>query len=755
MNVRMIWWLGPVAALLLAACGDSVDELMERGLDFQEQGRYQSAMADYRSVLQEDSDHAEARFRFGEVSLLLGENAAAEDALRSAGRRGIAPERVQPLLATALLRQNKAEAVLQEIDPTVIDDSGVRADLLASRAIAYAQLGRMDDARQTIDRALEENPHSVSALVFAGRMALGGGRLGEATLYIGRALEANPDSPAAWLTRAEVEREVGNEEEAKAAYTRVLELNPTDITGLDQLNTRGRLAELLLSQGDLDAARQQVRDMLRQASRHPYSNYLAGLIALVDGDLDTANERLQIALSVAPDNVPAKALMGDLRFRQGRYEQTISLLRDVVAARPGDLRSRVIYAAALREVGDMRRASQVLEDGLEQFADNPQALAALGGVQMSLGQDDAAQQAFERMMALDPDSPQTNYSLAVLAAGQGRTDEAVQRLERVLEQAPDSLPAMLRLAEIHQQREEHQEALRWLEAAVDRAPENPELRFRLARAQAAVGDEATAMETLYSLVEDYPDRPEAPAVIARMQLREGHYEAALETSRRLQELDAGRAEGALLEGHAHSAMGNDQAAADAYQRAVDAGRRDALGPLVAHRHTLGVEDPAAPAEAWVERNPGDLGARISLAEWYGRQGDYARMVRQYEAVLEQTESPGAALLNNLAWGYGQIGDERAMPTARRALEMAPDNAAIMDTVGWIALRQGDVDEAVELLSQASAAAPDDARIRYHYAEALAQSGDHAAARREVELALNQEPESDWTAQARELLERLD
>ncbi|MCC5810762.1 MAG: tetratricopeptide repeat protein, partial [Ectothiorhodospiraceae bacterium] len=103
------WLLIAVAAVGLAACGDSIDDLMDRGKAYQEDGRYQSAIAEYRNVLQEDSNHAEARFRIGEVSLLVGDDAAAEDALRRSARAGIDARHVQPLLATALLRQGKYE----------------------------------------------------------------------------------------------------------------------------------------------------------------------------------------------------------------------------------------------------------------------------------------------------------------------------------------------------------------------------------------------------------------------------------------------------------------------------------------------------------------------------------------------------------------------------------------------------------------------------------------------------------------------
>ncbi|MCH8506991.1 MAG: tetratricopeptide repeat protein, partial [Ectothiorhodospiraceae bacterium] len=142
------------------------------------------------------------------------------------------------------------------------------------------------------------------------------------------------------------------------------------------------------------------------------------------------------------------------------------------------------------------------------------------------------------------------------------------------------------------------------------------------------------------------------------------------------------------------------------------------------------------------------------ADWYGQGGDYAGMGRQYVRRGEMSARPNAARKNNLAWGYSQIGDDRALPTAREAYELAPDNAAVMDTLGWIELKEGNAQRAVELLSEASSKAPDNAEIRYHYGAALAEAGQHSEARTQLQRALDSEGDARWASDARERLEEL-
>ena len=62
---------------------------------------------------------------------------------------------------------------------------------------------------------------------------------------------------------------------------------------------------------------------------------------------------------------------------------------------------------------------------------------------------------------------------------------------------------------------------------------------------------------------------------------------------------------------------------------------------------------------------------------------------------------------------------RAAATAAKAYALAPDNAAIADTYGWILVQTGERQRGIRLLEQAASAAPDNADIRAHLESARA------------------------------------
>ena len=69
-----------------------------------------------------------------------------------------------------------------------------------------------------------------------------------------------------------------------------------------------------------------------------------------------------------------------------------------------------------------------------------------------------------------------------------------------------------------------------------------------------------------------------------------------------------------------------------------------------------------------------------------RTPDPEAMAQWFERMLG-AQNANPVVLNNLAWLYHEAEDARALPTARRAYELAPEQPEIMDTYGWILLAE--------------------------------------------------------------------
>jgi tetratricopeptide (TPR) repeat protein len=114
-----------------------------------------------------------------------------------------------------------------------------------------------------------------------------------------------------------------------------------------------------------------------------------------------------------------------------------------------------------------------------------------------------------------------------------------------------------------------------------------------------------------------------------------------------------------------------------------------------------------------------LAADLSEADAAIRRGDWAKAAIAYDRIIAATDGRNVLVLNNMAYAQSMLGNHaRARDFADRALQLAPDNASVLDTAGWVRFRSGqDLDEARRLLRRAAELAPQNQTIKLHLAEA--------------------------------------
>jgi Tfp pilus assembly protein PilF len=95
-----------------------------------------------------------------------------------------------------------------------------------------------------------------------------------------------------------------------------------------------------------------------------------------------------------------------------------------------------------------------------------------------------------------------------------------------------------------------------------------------------------------------------------------------------------------------------------------------------------------------------------------------------------------------------------LETARQAYALAPESAAVQDTLGWILVEAGKVAEGLPLLEKAASrpnASPD---IQYHHAAALARAGQRQTARERLTSILSAQQSFPAREAAEDLLDAL-
>lgn len=152
----------------------------------------------------------------------------------------------------------------------------------------------------------------------------------------------------------------------------------------------------------------------------------------------------------------------------------------------------------------------------------------------------------------------------------------------------------------------------------------------------------------------------------------------------------------------------------------------------------------------------DPGLFIRLGLYYEKTGKFEAAEEQYRQAIQA--APDLFIgYNQLAWLYARQGVrlDRAQALARKANDLQPGNAGVLDTLGWICYRKKDYDPAIAHLEKAVLINPNNPTILYHLARACHAREKDRPAKKLLEKALQLSADFEGAENARALLSQLD
>jgi len=447
---------------------------------------------------------------------------------------------------------------------------------------------------------------------------------------------------------------------------------------------------------------------------------------------------------------------------------------------PGSVEARQIMTALLVKEGDYDAALGLLESLLQEAGNDEQKRYVLILRLLGREQDkDGARALLEQYLAKYPEDVAALYALAQLALRDGKTEMSESAIDRLLLLKKDWTLAVIVKTRLMQVRNKDDEALAYLAAAVKRNAKDGELRTAYARMLVDVARPKEALEQFQKVLKRDAENPDILFAAALVALRIENIDVAQTYLQKLWDLGKRRDEVSYYLGRIEESRKNDVEAMRWYERVglsgnyVDAQIRYAMlmartGELDGARAHLGAIAAKSPnqrlklyiaegemlreqkmyveAKALYDHALGEIPNRIELlysrAMVADKLGDLVLLERDLMAILEN-EPDHVDALNSLGYTLAdrtQRYDE-AYAFIKRALDLRPDAAHIMDSYGWVNFRLGRLDEALIYLRKASDAMYDP-EIAAHLAEVLWVQGEYEAAQKVWDEALGKSPDSE-------------
>ena len=469
--------------------------------------------------------------------------------------------------------------------------------------------------------------------------------------------------------------------------------------------------------------------------------------ALAWGDEPAIGQGVALWLDIAPDSLAAHQIAAFVRLRREDLDGAMYHLRRLVNLTSDEGESGFVQLARL--VHKLRPPGQRME-------------------------------LMELLTQGEPENADAWFARALVAAGAERNDEAVEAARRATELRPDWTEPRLFLVQLLKDLDRKEEARATLERFVAEHPRDQGLRTLYAQFLVDDKELDRAREVFAAMLVESPREPDVLFALGILSLELEDLVSGRDYFTRLRETEERRDDGAYYLGRVEELDHNPEVAAKWYEKVRGAHSLDARIRLARIEAQGGDLDKArerlrqlrdqnrkqavllflVEAELLTEMDRKPEAMKVYDAALVAHPEDpellYARglhgaTMQRLEVVeadlrrLLELDPDHADALNALGYSLADMTDRyaEALELIQRALALKPDEGAILDSMGWVQYRLGNLGLALDYLRQAGAKLPEDPEVAAHLGEVLWALGQRDEAKQVWEKAQVKAPDHPY------------
>ena len=463
----------------------------------------------------------------------------------------------------------------------------------------------------------------------------------------------------------------------------------------------------------------------------------------------------KLAVDGEPQNKWYRLKLAQIYRRAGQNDATLRELNTLLDMYPDDFDALYMLADTYKDYGEFVRSNQILDDILKLRGGDISVLLMKFRNYEALSAPDSAIAQLEEIRELDPDNLEMLNLLGQYYANYGNENEAKEILSNALERNARDPQSLINLASLYLDAQKWDSAGTLLSNFVSDPLIQPEQKMNIAR-------------FLYSRSQQNPQniqlRIETEGVLDAFTETDQDYGPAFSLSGEFYaQMDQPERALELLE-KANQLLPEDEIAwrqrlqlllsQQDYEQVIEVGKQahgsvpeDAfIQFFVGSAYMLSDQNEAA--EEWLEnatrapaRRPFKSIIYSTLGDVRGNLGKHEQSDEAYELALRYDAENDNAM-NNYAYNLSVRGEdlERAKELALKAIEVAPENAAYLDTVGWVYFKLEDYERARRYIKASIDTGGASAEVYEHLGDVYEKLGNMDEARKWWEQALENDPE---------------
>lgn len=522
-------------------------------------------------------------------------------------------------------------------------------------------------------------------------------------------------------------------------------------SGLDaDLMYKFLMAEIAGQRGDIEFASDTYLKLARITGDARVARR-ATEIALYAKRDDVALETARIWYEADPNSATARRTLADLLIKNGDLRSAQPLLAEVLATSQGGPQPVLMQLFDLcARHPDKAAVYKLVRDLTAPYAGLPESNYVLAQAAYANGDPQQALRHAEQAMKLRPDWQQGALLKSLLLREQDR-EQALAYMNEFLEAHPDAHELRLTYARALVAERRYAEAKEEFRVLLDTNSKNANLAFTLGLLSAQIDDPVAADEQFKDALSlGYGDPDAVYYQLGQVNEKLERYDEAARWYRAVQ--------------------GGDQFVAAQARYALLLARRDGVDEARRYLHSLEVADDAQrvqliQAEAHMLREMRDYEQCYQvLQSALDERPDHPALLYDVALAAEKTDRLDIAesrllqlieLRPESAQAYNALGYTLADRTERydeareyivKALALEPDDPFILDSMGWVEYRLGNIEEGIRYLRRAYELQPDP-EIAAHLGEVLWVTGEKDEAQRIWRDIAEKHPDNETLKQA--------
>ncbi len=455
----------------------------------------------------------------------------------------------------------------------------------------------------------------------------------------------------------------------------------------DAYEVRVKLAAEYLRRGYVSEAIEQAKLAVQAKPDLVSAHFLLAGIYTSLRMFNKAKDQYNKVVELKPESEEARLYLGALYVEEGKYPEALKEFRAVTELEEGKARHlgyfymAKVYAAQEQD----KKAESHYQKALEMKPDFVDAVLALGN-DYKKDSNAKAIRFYDSYLEKYGNEERILEVLAMIHLEQEDYEMALKRF-KVLETMNPSLNAKVKIAMIYIEQKKYDEAIDRLQAILNEVPESDKIRFYLAAIYEEIGQNKKAIELYRQIPLASSYFVDASIHGIYLMKMEGQVEEAIKWNE-----DVLKKRGDVLQFYTLYASLLDQKSN--YKGAVKF---------------------LSDAEAQFPDNPQ---IQYFLGSFFDKVGDKEESMRRMRRVLELNEDHSQAM-NFLAYTMAELSVDldEAEDYALRALEIKPQDAFYMDTLGWVYYKKGEYEKAIQYLEVAFKLEPEESVIAQHLGDA--------------------------------------